>query len=303
MLLGTISIDTIFHLMVWINFAAFSFGIFLIFKIWQSETRTKHGDSSTSMFLVYPPIYKAVLWVLTAAYFGSFLLLVVPGPYPDLPAWMFHANYYNEHPTLESSVLYYLYWLLFELVATGFPMLFLHEGPSHDAIVAAGKYALLWGFLAGGVKVRAAPALTCCALSTTVSRVAAPRRASPAPPSMCHVRRCGHHRRDAAWIPHACSCAAPTARRSSPLRTVRCCFVDGCGRCRQRDAHACCCCCYCRPLCARDARCVREGTLRLPPSCPRTLPVERRALDAPAALLCLMLVCRRWASTTPASRA
>ncbi len=52
-----------------------------------------------------------------------------------------------------SSVLYFLYWFLFEVGCTGFAMLFTHPGPSPDAFVSTLKYAVLWGVVAGSGKV------------------------------------------------------------------------------------------------------------------------------------------------------
>ena len=63
-------------------------------------------------------------------------------------------------------MLYFLYWFLFEVGCTGFAMLFTHKGPSTEAFVSSGKYAMLWGSLAGGVKVQRpdAPRAAPCAM-------------------------------------------------------------------------------------------------------------------------------------------
>ena len=63
-------------------------------------------------------------------------------------------RYIQDTPSTTSSVLYFLYWFLFEVGCTGFAMLFTHAGPSTEAFVSTIKYAVLWGTVAGGVKVR-----------------------------------------------------------------------------------------------------------------------------------------------------
>jgi hypothetical protein len=70
-------------------------------------------------------------------------------------------RYFQDTPSTTSSVLYFLYWFLFEFGCTGFAMLFTHAGPSAEAFVTTVKYAFLWASLAGGVKVRIYGSCSC----------------------------------------------------------------------------------------------------------------------------------------------
>jgi hypothetical protein len=119
---------------------------------WQRK-RAYKGQRAMK-FLVILPIYEGVLWMLLLAFIFLSLLLCIPGPCPEVPVWFTRALYrQTETPMMHwgDSGVYFLYMFVFEVMAEGFGIMFLHKFPSQAAFASTLRYATLYAAIAASV--------------------------------------------------------------------------------------------------------------------------------------------------------
>jgi serine/threonine protein kinase len=150
----------------WCNVMAFLLSLLFIYLLrMQRKTRGSQLVSQTTMFsrscdvvaakLVILPAYEPLLFFLAAAFLVQTLLLGVPGPYPDEPAWYEGSSFTGAGnggaTTWSSSGLYFAFWFTFELVADGFCLALLQRYPSRSAFMSAFQYAALYAVVSSGI--------------------------------------------------------------------------------------------------------------------------------------------------------
>ena len=153
----------------WCNVVAFALSLLFIYLLrMQRKTRGTQLVSQMSILsrssnfcdvvaarLVILPAYEPLLFFLAAAFLVQTLLLGVPGPFPDEPAWYEGSSFTGAGnggaTTWSSSGLYFAFWFTFELVADGFCLALLQRYPSRSAFMSAFQYAALYAVVSSGI--------------------------------------------------------------------------------------------------------------------------------------------------------
>jgi hypothetical protein len=145
-------VDLSFRLAFWADVGGIVLCTAMIWVLRRQRAAAKAGLPGAGKWLVLP-IYEPVLWALLAVFTAQALILGIPGPYPQTPAWFLGAIYSAGQETQQwkSSLLYWAYWSAFELMSEGFGLLILQPHPSPETFAVALKYGALYAAAAAGL--------------------------------------------------------------------------------------------------------------------------------------------------------
>jgi hypothetical protein len=150
----TLTSEQCFRLLFASNIVGLFGFLMMLASLWRERRSRRSKVASRSQFVVFH-VYEPILYLLLACSVTNLCLLAAPGPFPAVPQWFYGADFKGGVMDAASVVEYWLYWFVFELMATGFGVLFLFDVLLANTFVKALLIGMAWAAVA-------ATSLVCC---------------------------------------------------------------------------------------------------------------------------------------------
>jgi hypothetical protein len=143
----TLSSEQCFRLLFASNIVGLVGFLVMLASLWRERRMRQSETAPTSRFVVFH-VYEPILYLLLACSVVTLCLLAIPGPFPTVPQWFYGADFKAGVMDTGSVVAYWLYWFVFELMATGFGILFLFDVLLANTFIKALLIAITWAAVA-----------------------------------------------------------------------------------------------------------------------------------------------------------